>query len=84
MIGDFSIRADDCGVKVNIGGGEFVEQVAGVTEIAEASGAETDELEGVEMSVAMAECDEVGLKLFEVIEAIAFLQNREYVPVEAR
>lgn len=84
MIGGCSISDDNCGVKKNVGGVEFVEQVSGIDEIAEASGAEADELEGVEMSVAMTECDEMGLKLLEVVEVIAFVQNREYMPVEAR
>lgn len=36
------------------------------------------------MNVAMSECDQMGLELFEVVEVIAFVEDGEYMPVEAR
>lgn len=59
MVERGSVRVDNRRVEIYVGGRELVEQVACVAEVAEASSAEADELEGVEVSVAMPERDEM-------------------------
>ena len=52
------ISSDHRSVEVDVGGFEVVEDEAGVGEIGEGESAEAEKLEGVEMSLAMAESDE--------------------------
>ncbi|GER44795.1 translation initiation factor IF-2 [Striga asiatica] len=75
VVGDVCVGGDDGGVEVGVGGGEGVEQAAGVGEVAEAGGAEADEFEGVEMGGAMAERDEASLELVEVAEVAAAIHK---------
>lgn len=83
MVGRPRTGGDNGRVEIDVGRGEFVEQVACIGEVAEASGAEADELEGVELDMAVAERDDMGLELFEVIEIAAFVEDCAYMPVEA-
>lgn len=83
MVERGSVGVDNRRVDVNVGRWEFVEQVACIAEVAEASGAEADELEGVEVSVAMPERDEMRLELLEVIKVAAFVEDRANMLVEA-
>lgn len=84
MVGHRRVREDNGGVEEDVGRAEVVEEAARVAEVAEASSAEADELEGVEVHVAMSERDEVGLELFEVMDASALIEYGAYMFVEAR
>lgn len=55
MIG--RVGGDHGGVKVDVGGGEVIEDEASVAEIGEGESAETNELECEEICLAMAEGD---------------------------
>lgn len=72
MIGIGCVRGDHGGVKVDIGGGEVIEEEASVAEIGEGESAEANELECEELGLAMAESDEKRLELLEMVEVIGF------------
>lgn len=76
MIGYASVGGDNCSVKIDIGRVKILEQVACIGDIVETKGAEANELEGVEVSVGMAERNEMGLELPEMIEAAAPIEDR--------
>lgn len=53
----------------------MVENVPRIGEIGEIYCAKTEQFERVEMGLAMAESDEMSLKLFEVIKVVAFVED---------
>lgn len=83
-VGMGGVGGEHSGVKVDVGELEAVEDETGVAEVGEDEGAEADELEGVELSLAMAGGDEEGLELLEMIEIGAFVQEEQDVFVEGR
>ena len=77
-----SISSDHRSVEVDVGGFEVVEDEASVGEIGEGESAEAEKLEGVEMSLAMAESDEKSLELLEMIEMNAPFKEGEDMVVQ--
>lgn len=62
------VRGDHGGPEVDVRGAEVVEDAASVAEVGEVEGAEADELEDQELGAGMAEGDEEGLELLEVVD----------------
>lgn len=54
----------------------MIEDGASIVEVAELENAETDELEGVELGLGMAEGDEEGLELLQMVEMTASFEDR--------
>lgn len=75
------VGCDHSCVEVYIGGFEVVENEASIAKVGERDGAKAHELGGVELGLAMAEGDEMCLKLLEVMEMAAFLKHCLYVKV---
>lgn len=73
VVGDSSVSGDHGGVEVDVGGDEAVKDRAGVGEIRKREDRVSDELEGEELGLAMAESDEVGLELVEMFDVFAVL-----------
>lgn len=67
-----SICRDHGGKEVDIGGVDTVEYEASIRHVGESESAEADKLEGIKLSLGMAEGDEEGLELLKMVEAIAF------------
>lgn len=81
-VGVGGIGGEHSGVEVDVGEAEAVEDETGVTEVGEDEGTEADELEGVELSLAMAGGDEEGMELLEMAQIGAFVQEGQDVFVE--
>lgn len=75
-VGSRRVGSDHCSVEIDIGGTEMVEDKAGIVEVCQGEGAESDELESKEVGLAMAKSKEEGLNLFEMAEVFAFLEQR--------
>lgn len=58
-----SVGCDHGGEDMDIGGGDVVEDEAGVGEIEESFGGEADEFEGAELGLGVAESDGQSLEL---------------------
>lgn len=73
IVGDRCVGGDHGGVEVDIGGDEAVEDGAGMGDVGERENCVSDELEGEELGLAMAESDDVGLELVEMVDVFAVL-----------
>lgn len=71
-VGVGSVSRNHCGKEVDIGGTETVEYEASVREVGESENTESDKLEGIELSLGVAEGDKKGLELLQMVEMIAF------------
>lgn len=80
-VGPGRVGGDHCGVEIDVGGVEMIEDEASVAEIGDCEGAEADQLESDELGLAMAEGEEEGLDLLQMVEVLAFIKKRKYVLV---
>lgn len=71
------ICGDHGGPEVDVRRAEVVEDAASVVEVGEIEGAEADELENQELSAGMAEGDEEGLELLEVVDVGGSTEDRQ-------
>lgn len=68
------VGGDHGGEEVGVERRNVVEDEARVGEVGESEGAEANELEGVEVSVGVAQSGEVCLELFEMVQVVALAQ----------
>ncbi|PON83792.1 hypothetical protein TorRG33x02_203430, partial [Trema orientale] len=72
------VGSDHGSKQVNIGRAETVEYGTSVGEVCQSQGSEADELEGIELSLRMADGDEEGLELLKMVEVTALAQFFQY------
>lgn len=76
-VGRRGIGGYHCGVEIDVGRVEMIEDEASVVEeIGGWEGAEADQLECEELGLAMAEGEEEGLHLFQMVEVLALIKQR--------
>jgi len=76
------VGGDDGGEEVGVGGRVVVEDEVCIGEVGESDGAETKELEGIEVGVGVAESGEVTLNLLQMLQIIALPQCFQHMFVQ--